>query len=219
MSDIDAVIRLSKYAEHQLKTRYGAEGKGLKEQLISVQDVIPLEMRDHLSFLAHVRNSLAHDYGSDQLLNPGRFNQTRYAVLQFFAAAETEAPELNEPAGLSVAWRVLGLFKITQSKLFSALARGRWPITISSFFGSLLVLFLMGDLVNQVADGMSPLSFVSDMQKLAQISLLIAIGVFVLLSERVVRVLLALLDLFVIFFTMSFLMLLGWGALRLMMPA
>ena len=141
MSDIETVIRFSKWVEHALQIRYGATGKGLREKADSVVDQLPPDVHAHLAFLGTVRNSLAHDHGEDRVRNPTQYNQTRDALIAFFRPPQPPSPPLPEPIGWSVVWRLLRRLGIAPSNLDRKLRPVRRVLS-SLAFVSVLVVFV-----------------------------------------------------------------------------
>lgn len=210
-SDIETVIRFSKWVEHALESRFGATGTGLREKADSVTDRLPPEVHAHLAFLATVRNALAHDHGEDRVRNPERYNQTRAALIEYFRPSRAPSAPLAEPIGWSLVWRLLGLIGVLPSDLGRRLRPIRRGVAALAFLAALLPFLFANELAIQPwlaldasldaasaalppdAGAMVP-GLLSAMVALC-LAGLATVGVLILLSEPVVRLAIALLDL------------------------
>lgn len=210
-SDIETVIRFSKWVEHALENRHGAVGKGLREKADSVADQLPPDVHAHLAFLGTVRNALAHDHGEDKVRNPERYNQTRAALIAFFRPSRAPSAPLPEPLGWSLVWRLLARIGVQPSEL----GRRLWPIRrigVALAFVAALVPFLLANalalepwqavdasLHAAIAEAMPDAAPVVPGLLGAMVALTLAglgaLFVAVLLSEPVVRLGIALVDL------------------------
>ncbi|OQY37703.1 MAG: hypothetical protein B6226_04895 [Candidatus Cloacimonetes bacterium 4572_65] len=55
------VIKVSKAIESQLKSKYGASGKGLHSKLSSVESKLDPKLVKKIRYIATIRNKLVHD--------------------------------------------------------------------------------------------------------------------------------------------------------------
>lgn len=60
-SPLVELISISQQTERLLETRFGAQGRGLREKLDSVSDKIPLKIQKQIRFIATTRNLAAHN--------------------------------------------------------------------------------------------------------------------------------------------------------------
>jgi DnaJ C terminal domain len=72
MSDRDLVISRSAELENILKSKFGAEGKGLGQQVISIQHLLSNELYKKVWFVVGIRNKAAHEVNF-QLYNREKF--------------------------------------------------------------------------------------------------------------------------------------------------
>ncbi|AYN07673.1 hypothetical protein [Alteromonas sp. RKMC-009] len=63
MSVIESAVVGSKRLEQILKTRFGAEGRGLHEYVTSVESELPTDVVKQIRYIASVRNRVVHDNG------------------------------------------------------------------------------------------------------------------------------------------------------------
>lgn len=63
MSQIEAVVKLSRTLESLLEQKYQATGKGLHEKVTSVEAQLPEALVKQLRYIATIRNSVVHEDG------------------------------------------------------------------------------------------------------------------------------------------------------------
>jgi hypothetical protein len=61
LSDIDVAVRQCKELESILRTKHGAEGKGLHQLVTSVEGGLPSDLVRILRRIATIRNKIAHE--------------------------------------------------------------------------------------------------------------------------------------------------------------
>jgi hypothetical protein len=75
-SDIDVTVKRSKILERRLRQEFNAEGEGLKQLAISIQDRLPdgvFEILDET--IVPMRNDIVHEVGHDTLKTRQKFIQ------------------------------------------------------------------------------------------------------------------------------------------------
>ena len=144
MSQIEAVIKLSKYVEHQLRVRYGAEGTGMRELMESVDGRLPKDIKQKLRDIGRVRNALAHEYGVDTVPSPERFNRVLEEVYAFFGKRAEEAERVPEPFGYSIIFRLLHLCGISKRRFCRLMIWPRHIVVAMSFLLPLILLPTFG---------------------------------------------------------------------------
>lgn len=97
MSDRDIVINQSIELEEILKNRLGAEGKGLGQQAMSVQHLLPWELSEKLKYIGGIRNKAAHEL-QFQLRDPERYiRECRQAKEMLNEVADTSPGSAGIP--------------------------------------------------------------------------------------------------------------------------
>lgn len=150
MSQIEAVIKLTKYVEHQLRTLYGAEGTGMRELMESVDGRLPKDIKQKLRYIGTVRNALAHEYGVDTVPSPERFNQVLEEVYAFFGKRAEEAERVPEPFGYSIIFRLLHLFGISKRRFCRLMIWPRHALVAVSFLLPLILLPTFGSAADPI---------------------------------------------------------------------
>ncbi|MBQ9800564.1 MAG: hypothetical protein IJO40_11615 [Thermoguttaceae bacterium] len=87
-SPLVELISISQQTERLLETRFGAQGRGLREKLDSVSDKIPLKIQKQIRFIAATRNLAAHN---DLEEARGRLRAARQAFDSVRAALDPSA--------------------------------------------------------------------------------------------------------------------------------
>lgn len=87
-SPLVELISISQQTERLLETRFGAQGRGLREKLDSVSDKIPLKIQKQIRFIATTRNLAAHNELEEAR---GRLRAARQAFDSVRAALDPSA--------------------------------------------------------------------------------------------------------------------------------
>ena len=97
-SDLDLAVTRSKRLERRLRDGLGASGRGLHQQIGSVERKLPADLARKLRFVATVRNKIVHDLDCTRL-------DDRRGFVRACDEAERAIDQLAGP-GVRDSWRM-----------------------------------------------------------------------------------------------------------------